>query len=175
MRFKNKEFNGSQVRTLEAYIQELPRELMLQLLEIFPNVTNVISYHDQDIEDYERMSYFREREDEGIMDLDVNEYVIEYERTEKRFVENPECNWIKSVQTFKTWDHWKAIWNMLKLHTFSRLVELNIWQFGYFQDLKIRFDDKNEEFDGSYFVPYFENAPSLKKLTLKGWTINLKL
>jgi hypothetical protein len=56
MRFKNKEFNGSQVGTLEADIQYLPRELLLQLPEIFPNVTSVISYYDQDIE---RMSYFR--------------------------------------------------------------------------------------------------------------------
>jgi hypothetical protein len=109
------------------------------------------------------------------MDLDVNEYVTEYECTEKRFVENPECNWIKSIQTFATCNDWKGIWNMLKLHTFSHLVELKIWQYGYFQDLKIRFDDKNQEFDEFYFVPYFKNAPSLKKLILREWTISLKL
>jgi hypothetical protein len=57
VRFKNKEFNGSQVGTLEADIQYLPRELMLQLPEIFPNVTKIKSFYNEIIEDDERRAY----------------------------------------------------------------------------------------------------------------------
>lgn len=164
--FRSRKINGSQVKILDLKMQDLSREVTLQLPDIFPNLTSVSSMYSEYDEDHQRMLYYDKCVKDSIV-YNKDNYISSYKSTIKQFVGNRECNWINTIRKYGH-GSWHAILDMIKEYTFPSLVDLII-EGHYVPEHR-----EGKVSDGVYLVPYLKNTPCLKKLSLRTWSFSIE-